>query len=60
MIKVLWCIFQQYYGQFTILLVNGSSKARLFRRLSNHVFVVRNIGTTKSKRVIFLIKMLKI
>ena len=30
--------FQQCLGPFTMLLFDGSSETRLFRRLSNHVF----------------------
>ena len=47
MIKLLWCIFQQYYGPFTILFVEGSSETGRFRHLSNHVFRVRNFANAK-------------
>ena len=53
MIKVLWSIFQQCLGTFTIFLVEGSSETGLFRHLSNHVFRVRNFGNTKAVRVMF-------
>ena len=38
MVTVLSFIFQQCFGMFTMLLVEGSSEAGLFRHLSNHVF----------------------
>ena len=60
MIKVIWCRFWQCLVALTILLVEASSEARLFRHLSNHIFGVRNIGTGKAVRVIFFLKMLKI
>ena len=56
MTKVLWCIFQQCWGHFTMLLFEGSSETGLFGHLSNHVFGVRNFGKTKSMRVIFFSK----
>ena len=59
MITVLWCIFQQCLGRFTIFLVEASSETWLFRHLSDYVFGVRNFENTKSMRVIFLSKMLK-
>ena len=43
MIKVLWWIFQQCLGTFTILLVEASSETGLFRHLSDYVFGVRKI-----------------
>ena len=60
MIMVLWCIFQQCLGTFTMLLVEGSSKTRFFRHLSNHVLRVRNFGNTKAVRLIVFFKMFKI
>ena len=53
MIKLLWCRFQQCLCTFTMLLVTWSSETRLFRRLSDHVFKVRDSRNTKSMRVIF-------
>ena len=38
---------------FTMLLVEGSSETRFFRRLSNHVFKVHNFENTKSMRFVF-------
>ena len=60
MIKVLWCKFQQYYGPFTILLVNGSSEAGLFRHLPNDISGVHNFGNTKSMWAVFIFKKCKI
>ena len=57
---MLWCRFQQCLRTFTMLLVEGSSETRLFRRLSDHVFGVRKFGNTKSMRVIFFFKKFKI
>ena len=59
-IKVLWCRFQQCFGTCAMLLVEASSKSRLFRHLSNHVFGVRNFGNTKVMMVIFFFKVFKI
>ena len=47
---------QQYYGPFTMLLVDWSSETGLFRHLSNHVSRVHNLGNKKSARVIFFSK----
>ena len=60
LIKVISYIFEQCLGTFTILLVKGSSETGLFRRLSNHVFRVRNFGNTQSIGVMFLFKTFKI
>ena len=60
MIMMLWCRFQQWSGTFTMLLFEESSETGLFRHLSDHVFGFRNFGNTKSMRVIFLFKILKI
>ena len=38
MVKVFRFEFQQCFGQFTVLLVEGLSQTGLFRQLSNHVF----------------------
>ena len=43
-----------------MLPVEGSSKTRLFRHLSNHVFRVRNFGNTEAVRVNFFSKYLKL
>ena len=59
MITVLWCRFQQCLGTFTMVLVRGSSVTRHFRHLSDYVFRVRNIWSTKSMGVIFSWKHLK-
>ena len=53
LIKMLWWRFVKCLGTFTILLVEWLSETGLFRRLSFHVFGVRNSGNTKSMRVIF-------
>ena len=58
-IKVISCIFQQCLGMFAMLLVEGSSKTKLFRHLSNHVLEVINFGNTKPMMVIFLFKSFK-
>ena len=60
MINVLQCRFEQCLGTFTILLVEGSSEMGFFRHLYNHVFGVHNFRNTKSMRIIFFFKMLKI
>ena len=52
LIKMLWCRFEQCLGTFTMLLVKESSETGLFRRLSDHVFGVRNFGNTKSMKSI--------
>ena len=59
-IKMLWCRFQQCFGTFTMLLVKGSSETILFRHWSDHVLGVRNLGNTKSMRVIFFFWIFKI
>ena len=56
MIKVFWFRFRQCLVQFTIPLVEGASKTELFKHLSNHVLRVRNFGSTKSMRAIFVSK----
>ena len=43
MLNVLWCWFQQCFGMFTMLLIDGSSKTGLFRHLSDHAFRVRKL-----------------
>ena len=53
LIKMLWWRFVKCLGTFTILLVEWLSETGLFRRLSFHVFGVRNFGNTKSMRGIF-------
>ena len=53
MIKVLWCKFQRSLCMFTMWLVEGSSKARRFRHLSDHIFGEHNLGNTKSMRASF-------
>ena len=60
MIKVLWRRFQQCFGTFTMLVVEGSSQTGLFKHLSDQVFEVRIFGNTKSLRVIFFFKIFKI
>ena len=45
--------FQEYSGQFPMLLVDGSFERGLFRHLSNHVFGVCSFRNTKFMRVIF-------
>ena len=59
LINQLSCRFQQWFGMFTMLLVDGSSETGLFRHLSDHVFGGLNFGNTKSMRVIFFPKYLK-
>ena len=59
MMKVLLCRFQQCWGMFTMLLLEGFSQTRLFRHLSDQLFGVRNFEITKSMKVIFFVKMFK-
>ena len=54
--KLLWCWFQQCFGTFTMLLVDGSSKTRLFRHLSDHAFVGRNFANRTFMTVIIFLK----
>ena len=56
MIKVLWCRFQECLRTFTMLLVQGSSQAALFRHLCDYVYGVRTFGNTKVVSVIFVPK----
>ena len=60
LIKSLWCRFEPCLGTFTMLLLEGSSEAGLFRHLPNHVLRIRSFGNTKAVRVIFFSKMFKI
>ena len=60
LIRVLWCRFHQCLCMFTMLVVEGSSETGRFKYLSEHVFGVRNFGNTKSMRMIFFFKILKI
>ena len=59
LIKVLWLIYKQSVGTFTMLLVKVFSQTRLFRHLSDYDYGVRNFEITKSMRVIFFSKFLK-
>ena len=56
MIKVLWCRFQQCWGTFTMLLVEGFSQTGLFRHLSDYVLGVPNFEIRKSMRSWFVAK----
>ena len=56
LIKMLLCRFQQCLGTFTMLLLERSSEARLFRHLSDHLLGVRSFGNTKCLRVKFFSK----
>ena len=60
LIKVLSCKFQQWFGPFTMLLFEGSSKTGFFRHLSDYAFGVCNFANAKYMRVIFLLKIFKI
>ena len=60
MIKVMSCRFEQCLDMFTMLLVKGSSKMRLFRHLSNYVFGVRNFGYATPMSVILFSQTFKI
>ena len=60
MIKVLWCKFQQCFGQLSMLLFEGSPEKGLFRHISNHVFRVCTFRNTKPMRIILLFKIFKI
>ena len=60
LIKLLLCRFQQCWGNFTMLLVEGFSETRLFTHLSDRHFGVRIFGNTKSMIVIFFFKIFKI
>ena len=59
-IKVLRCRFQQCLCTFKLLLVEASCETGLFRHLSGYVFGVCNFEKTKSMRIIFLSKYLKL
>ena len=59
-IKIMSRRFQNLFGMFTMLLVEGSSQTGLLRHLSDNFFAVRNFGNTKSIRVIFFLKLFKI
>ena len=59
-IKVLWFRFQQCWGMFTMLLVEGFSQTHFFRHLSDYVLGVRNFVKTKSMKVMFFFKIFKI
>ena len=56
---MLWCRFQQCFGTFNMLLVQGSSETWLFSHLSDYVLRVRNIGRTKSMGLICFLKIFK-
>ena len=43
MVNVLSFSFEQCFGPFTILLLEGSSETGLFRDLSNHVFRILQV-----------------
>ena len=58
MIKILWWIFQQCFGTFTMLLVKAFSQTWLFRHLSDYVFGVCNFEIAKSVRVIYSLKLI--
>ena len=60
LIKLMWCRFQQCLGTFTMLLVKRFSQAVLLKHLSGYVFGVRNFEITKSMKIIFFDKLLKI
>ena len=60
LIKLMWCRFQQCLGTFTMLLVTRFSQAVLLKHLSGYVFGVRNFEITKSMKIIFFDKLLKI
>ena len=59
MTKVLWDIFQQCLGKFTILLVEASSEMGLFRHLSDYVFGVRYLENDYVSGSSFISKCLK-
>ena len=59
MIKVLLCRFQQCFGPFIMLLLEGSSETRLSRHLSNHLtayFGIHNSKNISAMRVMFFSK----
>ena len=60
MIKMLSCRFQQWFRRFSMLLVEGSSKTRLFRHFSEYLFGVHNFEVTKSMTILFFVKMFEI
>ena len=60
MVKVLSFRFQQCFGPFTMLLVEGSSERDFLDIYLTTFFGVRKFKNTSAMRVIFLFKMLKI
>ena len=60
MVKVLFFRCQQCFGSFTMLLVEGSSRMRLFTHFSKHVFWGPEVQNTSAMKVIFFLKMFKI
>ena len=60
MIKVPWFRFQQCFGQYTMLHVEGFSETALLRHLSNHLFGVLKFKHTSVMRDTFCLKMFKI
>ena len=60
MVKVLSFRFQQCFGPFTMLVIEGSSETKLLRHLCNHVFRSPKFQNTSAMKVIFFWKMFKI
>ena len=60
MIKVLWRRFQKCLESFLMLLFEGSSELGVFRHLNDYLFGFPHFGNTKSMRVIFFCKIIKI
>ena len=56
MVKLQALRLNQCFGPFTMSLVEGSSQTGACRRLSNHVFGVRNFENTEAMSVIFFWK----
>ena len=60
MVKLLPFRFQQCFGAFTMLLVDGSSETGLFIHLTKHVFWSLSVQKYSARTVIFFLKMFKI
>ena len=60
MVRVLSFSFEQYFNQFTMLLVEGSCETSFLRHLSNDVFWTLKFENTSGRRFIFFLKIFKI
>ena len=60
MVKVVLLRFQQYFGQFTVVLVQGSSETVLFRHYLTMSFGVRKFKIYQLSGSFSLLKIFKI